>query len=85
MSDKWVSVDDKIDIVHNRLKQLGRGRYDLELNFKTAEAEGREDQAEQLRTQLAEFERSIQFHEKELDKLETEKGTEVQDDSAHEH
>lgn len=81
MSDKWISVDDKIEVVQNRLRQLSLGYYDKELNFRTAEAEGRHEQASELKAGLIEFSNSIDFHEKELEKLRDEKDT-VHD---HEH
>ena len=66
---KYLSKEEKIDIVKQRLKQVVAELYQQKLNLKTAVDE---EITNQLNTQIELLNNLAEFHEKELSELESE-------------
>jgi hypothetical protein len=64
-----LTVEQKIDIIQQRISQFASEAYQLTLNKKSAETLGREDQIEVIESNLVLLESAISIHQEELKEL----------------
>ena len=68
-TEDFVSDEQKIKIVTGRLSQFAEEAYQYQLNLKTAEAIGSEEQAENIKKALSALEAAIKVHQEELKRI----------------
>jgi hypothetical protein len=66
---EFVSTEDKIDIVSQKLTALYRSKYEYDLNLDAARVAENDEQAEAIVKVIADYQASINVHENELAKL----------------
>lgn len=67
--DELLTNEQKRNIVSQRITQFAAEAYQFELNKKTAEKLGSEEQMEQIQQQIDLCEAAIEIHKEELSKL----------------
>ena len=70
-TDDFVSDEQKINIVSGRLSQFAEEAYQYQLNLKTAEAIGAEEQVEKIKKSLSALENAIKVHQEELRRIQS--------------
>jgi hypothetical protein len=66
---EFVSTEDKIDIVSQKLTVLYRNKYEYDLNLDAARKAENDEQSETIVKIIADHQASIDVHEKELENL----------------
>ena len=71
MSDlEWdLDKEAKAAIINNRIIQLAKDGYQLELNYKFALSQGNQEAIEKFKASVEGVKASLEFHKKELAKL----------------
>jgi hypothetical protein len=64
--DSILSPSEKRQIIEKRMAQFASDAYQYELNLKTAEVVGSEEQTEAIRKSLSVLETAIKIHQDEL-------------------
>lgn len=68
-TEDFVSNEKKIEIVTGRLSQFATEAYQYQLNLKTAEAIGSQEQIESIQKALSALESAIKVHQDELKRI----------------
>jgi hypothetical protein len=68
-TDDFVTDEQKLKIVTGRLSQFAEEAYQYQLNLKTAEAIGAQEQVENIKKSLVALENAIKVHQEELKRI----------------
>ena len=64
-----LTLEQKAELLQNRIQQFASEAYQYTLNLKTAEAVGTEDQVEAIKRSIAVLDSAIKIHQEELASL----------------